>query len=83
MGQIRDSSTCCQVRVGSCGHVPSYQVPRLPLPKAQGLVTLIRWWKPRARLIGGLGLAPGRGGRQDGQTGGEILSTSAYHRAEK
>jgi hypothetical protein len=34
-------------------------------------------------LIGGPGLASGRGGRQDGQTGGEILPACAYRRVEK
>jgi hypothetical protein len=38
---------------------------------------------PRACLIGGLGLAPGRGERRDGRTVGEIMSVHAYHRAEK
>jgi hypothetical protein len=34
-------------------------------------------------LIQGPGLTLARGGRQDGQTSGEILPTRTYHRAEK
>jgi hypothetical protein len=34
-------------------------------------------------LISGPGLAPGLGGRRDGQTSGEILPARAYHRVEK
>jgi hypothetical protein len=34
-------------------------------------------------LIGGPGLASGRGGRQDGQTGGEILPVRIHRRVEK
>jgi hypothetical protein len=31
---------------GSCGYVPSYHAPRLPLPEALGPTMLIHCWKP-------------------------------------
>jgi hypothetical protein len=42
MGCIWHLSTSCQVHVGSCGHVPSYQAPRPSFPEAPRPVMLIR-----------------------------------------
>jgi hypothetical protein len=55
---------------------------RSPLPKAPGRQCLSITESPKARLTGGPGVAPGRGGRHDGQTSGEISPARAYHRVE-
>jgi hypothetical protein len=83
MGWIRHLSTCCQVRVGSCGHIPSYKAPRPLLPKAPRSVTLIIAESPWACLAKGPRLVPCRGGRRDDQIGGEILPACAHHKVQK
>jgi hypothetical protein len=55
----------------------------LSLPEAPVLVMPIRCQKPTGVLTGRPGLAPGRGGRRDGQTGGEILPSHVYHQEEE
>jgi hypothetical protein len=73
------SSTCCQTRVDSCGHISSHQAINdaasqdpgadraYPLLKAPGQGD----WMPRP--------IPGRGGRRNEQPGCEIVPAHVYH----
>jgi hypothetical protein len=84
MGRIQHWSTWCQVRVGSCGYVLSYQAPKAAAfrgPRVSNAYPLLK--APRACLPGGPGLAPGRGGSRDEHTGGKILPACTYLRVEK
>jgi hypothetical protein len=53
------------------------------LPEAPVLVMPIHCRKPPGMLIGCPGLALGRGGRWDGQTGGKILHAHVYRKEEE
>jgi hypothetical protein len=55
----------------------------LPLLKAPVLVMSIRYRKAPGLLTKHPGLALGRGGRQDRQTGGEILSAHVYRKQDE
>jgi hypothetical protein len=71
-------STCCQARVGSCGHVPSCQALNVVASRGSGVGNSY----PLPKAPGCPSPALGLGGRRDGQTGGEILSAPA-NRKEK
>jgi hypothetical protein len=62
----------------------SHRASRLrpPLPKAPDRQCLSIAKSPWAHLTGGSSVALGRGGRQDGQTSGEISLARAYLRVE-
>jgi hypothetical protein len=74
---------CCQMRVGSCGHISTRQainvtVSRDPnVDRAYLLLKALGWddWMPGPVL--------GQGGRQNGQTSGEILHSLVYRNEEK
>jgi hypothetical protein len=55
----------------------------LPLPEAPVSIMPIRCRKPPGMLTKCLGLAPGRGGRRDGQTGDEIPLAHVYRKEEE
>jgi hypothetical protein len=61
--------------------VPGAKCHRFSRPLV--LVVSIRCRKPSGVLTGCSGIAPGRGGRRDGQTGGEILPAHVYRKEEE
>jgi hypothetical protein len=66
--------------------LPGLVLFRLVAPPLQpGVVGLypVRGESPWACLARGPGLAPGRWGRRDDQTGGEILSARTHRKVEK
>jgi hypothetical protein len=80
---FQHSSTCCQVRVGSCDHFSSRQAINIAASqdpdadRAYPLLKAPKWgdWLPRP--------VPGRWGRWNGQIGGEILPAHVYRNKEK
>jgi hypothetical protein len=70
--------------MGSYDRVPSFQAPTAITSRGPGTVSAYPLLKrPRACLTGGSGPVSDQGGRQDGQTGGEILPARAHRRVER
>jgi hypothetical protein len=58
MGWIQHSSTCCPMRVSSCGYIPSCQTPKAAASRGPGLAMLIRCRKPPGVFDRRPGLCP-------------------------
>jgi hypothetical protein len=69
--------------VGSCGHVPSCQAINVITSQDPGTGSSYLLMKAPRRVDWTPRPISGRGGRQNGQTGGEIIPAHIYHREKK
>jgi hypothetical protein len=81
--RFQHSTTCWQACVGSCGHVSLHRAINVAASRDPGAGRAYPLLKAPGRGDWMLGPIPGRGGRRNGQTGGEIMPAHVYHNEGK